>query len=295
MTLETFKKCIERALELDITPKIHSAGQGEPTLNPLLPEFADHVHSLGLEYGITTNGHLLSEELAGRLLDANLSHIVFSISDLDEDYESVYALKYDITRENVLRFLDMNEAAGKPTRTTVSIVEHANNSAKLDGYRKFWKETGVDEILNYTRRNRGGACDNGRHFANSNRYIEDAMHVLKENSLSHVCKIPFLFLYMGWDGQYNMCSNDYRKLTTLGSIFDYSIVEMDLIKKEKSFEFGGPEACRKCDVYPANSVREALFKIEFGQATIKKLDRIVATLHQAQNAAPDYVRLLTIP
>jgi MoaA/NifB/PqqE/SkfB family radical SAM enzyme len=289
MTLETFKKCIDRALELEHTPKFHSAGQGEPTLHPLLPDFADYMHGLGLDFGFTTNGSLMTAELSKRILDAKVSHIVFSISDLGEDYEEVYALKFDTTRENILRFLDMNEAAGNPVRTQVSLVAHDLNRSKLKGYRKFWANAGINEFIQYEQSNRGGACDNGNYFVNNSRHTEQAVNVLKEHSLTHVCAVPFVLLFVGWNGQYYLCCNDYRKLTPLGSVFDYSIEQMDIIKKAKFFETEAPAACKNCDLDVINQVREVLFEIEAGEAPASKLGEVTNSLIARQKNLPEFV------
>tara|TARA_R110002072_G_scaffold935_21_gene7749 strand:- start:10687 stop:11568 length:882 start_codon:yes stop_codon:yes gene_type:complete len=287
--METFKKAIERAMELEHTPKFHAAGQGEPTLHPLLPEFADHMRGLGLEFGFTTNGSLMTEALSRRILEAGVEHIVFSISDMGDDYEEVYALKYDTTRDNILRFLDMNEAAGKPIRTQVSLVAHDLNRAKLDGYRKFWIDAGIDQCIHFEQTNRGGACDNGNYFVGNNHHTEQAIDILKKNNLSHVCGVPFILLFVGWNGQYYMCCNDYRKLTPLGSVFDYSIEEMDIIKRDKFFESEAPAACKNCDLDVINQVREALFEIEAGEAPASKLTKVTNLLRERQK---DHLQLL---
>jgi MoaA/NifB/PqqE/SkfB family radical SAM enzyme len=282
MSFETFKKSVERATELKTTPKYHFCGQGEPTLHPQFVEFAEYMQSLGLEYGFTTNGSLLTEEQSTRILDANVNHMVFSISDLGEDYEEVYALNFDSTRTNILRFLDMNETRGKPVRTTISLVKHDLNSDKLGKYRLFWEEAGIDDYMIYSQVNRGGACDNGRYFENNNRHKEQAQAILKTNGLTHVCNVPFLALFVGWNGQYYLCTNDYRKLTPLGSVFDYSIEEIDIIKKAKFFEREPAEACRNCDIDVTNRVREVLFEIENGQAREKNLDSVIAEIAKSQ-------------
>lgn len=281
---DTFKKSVERALELELTPKIHSAGQGEPTLHPQLPEFARYAHSKGIDFGFTTNGSLLTEELAEEILDAQVSHIVFSISDLDDDYEEVYALNFDVTRANIMRFLDMNEARGKPVRTNVSLVAHDLNRHKLPQYRKFWKQAGIDEFMNYEQTNRGGACNIGLYFVDNDGYKKEAADILAKSGLHHVCGVPFIMLFIGWNGQYYLCCNDYRKLTPLGSVFDHGIEEMDHIKWNKFYEDQIPEACRNCDLDVTNKFREALFEIEAGEAPADKIELLVAETREQQEA-----------
>lgn len=283
MTFETFQKTVERALELEVTPKFHSAGQGEPTLHPELPKFAQFMKSEGLEYGFTTNGSLLTEELSHEILDASVEHIVFSISDLGEDYEEVYALSYDATRENIFRFLDMNDARGKPVRVEVSLVTHDLNREKLANYKKFWREAGIEKFHEFNQTNRAGACDNGNYFVGNSTHMDEAAKILADNNISHVCSVPYLLLFVGWNGQYYLCCNDYRKLTPLGSVFDHSILEMDAIKKSQFFGSEPPVACKDCDLDVTNKVREVLFQVEAGEADASKIDRLVAKLQKSES------------
>lgn len=289
ITREAFLKTVERACELDTTPKIHSAGQGEPTLHPLLPEFAEHLRGLGIDYGFTTNGALLTEDLSRGVLDAEISHVVFSISDLGEDYEEVYALNFDETRANIFRFLDMNDARGKPARTQVSLVAHDLNRDKLSRYREFWEEAGIDEFVHFEQSNRGGACDHGRYFVDNSRHMEEAAAILSENNISHVCGAPFGLLFVGWNGQYYLCCNDYRKLTPLGSVFDYTIQEMDVIKREQFYLDQPAEACRNCDIDITNCLREVLFEIEAGDSPSSKLEDVTSSLKARQSKLPEFV------
>ena len=289
ITLEAFRKALERASALEVTPKIHSAGQGEPTLHPQFREILQIVAEFKLDYGFTTNGSLLSEDLARAVLDSTVDHICFSISDLGDDYEEVYALSFDETRANILRFLDMNDAAGKPVRTQVSLVAHDLNREKLEHYQAFWSEAGIDEFCHFEQTNRGGACDIGLYFVGNDRHAAQAQQILQDNALSHVCLVPFVMLFVGWNGQYYLCCNDYRKLSPLGSVFDYSIEEMDVIKKAAFFQEVAPPACKDCDLDTTNVVREVLFEIEAGEAPVDSLPKKIAELQERQQKFPPFI------
>jgi len=287
ITFDTFKKAVERAMELKTRPKIHSAGQGEPTLHPQLGEFAEYLQGLGVEFSFTTNGALLTEELAERVLNAGVREIVFSISDLGDDYEEVYALNFDNTRANIFRFLDMNEARGKPTLTKVSLVQHDLNRDKLADYEAYWTKAGIDKCINFDQVNRGGACQNGAYFVDNDRFAEEARAIIEQKKISHVCGAPFGLLFVGWNGQYYLCCQDYRKLTPLGSVFDYSIEEMDMIKRAKFFESKAPEACRNCDQDVTNRLREVLFEIEAGDSPESKIKEVCRDVRRNQRRMPE--------
>ena len=41
-----------------------------------------------------------------------------------------------------------------------------------------------------------------------------------------LCAAPFLYLFVGYDGQYYLCCSDWEKKAPLGSIFDNSFVDV---------------------------------------------------------------------
>lgn len=73
----------ERAVEETIRPgrHYHLQGWGEPLLREDLPELARSIRERGGLPSITTNGTLLTEELAGRLVGAGLEFITISFGD----------------------------------------------------------------------------------------------------------------------------------------------------------------------------------------------------------------------
>ena len=291
MDFDTFKQAVARAAELGVCPDINSTGQGEPMLHPQLVEFASYVKSLDLPYSMTTNGSLLTEEKSAALLDIGMDRINFSISDLGEDYHEVYALDFDTTQANILRFLEMNNDRGKPTEVMVNLVEHDLNRDKLTDYRKYWKSVGVDWFLNFKQNNRGGACDNGHYFLAGEKHKEKAQKILQQANISPLCGAPFMFVFVGWNGQYYICCNDYKKTTPLGTVFDHGVKEMDLIKKDRLCGNDVPQACDSCNMDITNQVREVLYEIEEGESSTETLDQLLIELKQKQNEAPDLIHI----
>lgn len=71
------------------------AGEGEPLLHPAIADFASRADARGIDVGLFTNGQLLTEELAPRLLPA-LTFIRFSFNGGGRDN---YAAIHSITPE----------------------------------------------------------------------------------------------------------------------------------------------------------------------------------------------------
>lgn len=276
MSLDTFKQVVARVKELDILPCISLTGQGESTLHPELEEFVRYAKSEGMEVQMTTNGNLLSREKSIALLDAGLDGVCFSCSDMDEDYELVYNLDFERTRSNILDFLEIaDKVTGREVEIMLSIVIHDLNRSKLSNITKYWKKAGIKTILRFEQNNRGGACDNGHYFSESDQYETEARELLAQNKASTLCPAPYYFIFLGWNGQYYICCSDYKKTSPLGSVFDYSIDEMDMIKMN-AFADRLP-ACVACNFDPVNVVREKMFEIAAGESDQSELDK---TIHE---------------
>ena len=292
MSFETFRKSLSRAEELSTMPNINSTGQGEPLLHPEIVKFANHARERGLPFSITTNASLMTAEMAEKLIDSGMNRVNFSISDMGDDYEEVYALNFNNTRKNVLDFLDINKSRGNPVKTMVNIVKHDLNAKKIKEYRKFWLGAGIDSFLLFEQSNRGGACDNGHYFRGNDSYKDAALKLLRENQISRLCAAPFIYVFVGWNGQYYICCNDYKKTTPLGSVFDHSIEDMDVIKKDRFCASGGIDACINCNIDPVNRVRELIFEINEGESEMPDLEELLQEMKTNQAKLPLFARPL---
>ena len=281
MSSDTFYQVIARVEEMHIPPEINFTGQGESLLHPELVNFAKFLKERKLDFGLTTNASLLSTEKAEALLDAGLARITFSVSDFDEDYEEVYALKFDNTRANIMQFLEKNEDRAE---VRISIVEHDINREKISDMKKFWRKAGVQHIFHFGQVNRAGACDQGLYFIGSDRFVREAERRIQEHGVSTLCGTPFKWLFVGWNGNYYLCCNDYEKRNPLGTVFDYGIEEMDEIKY-RSLALG-PRVCRDCDLDPTNKVREKMFEYENGESEEVDIIRILDTIKEQQADYP---------
>jgi MoaA/NifB/PqqE/SkfB family radical SAM enzyme len=71
--------------------EIHFTG-GEPLLRKEIVDLVSEASGLGLTVGITSNGILLTEELADRLVNAGLYSIAISMDGVDDSYEAIRGL-----------------------------------------------------------------------------------------------------------------------------------------------------------------------------------------------------------
>lgn len=296
MTFDTFKQVVARVLELEDTPHITLTGQGESTLHPELEKFIRYAARQGLYVEMTTNANLLDKDLAARLLDAGLRSVTFSISDFGHDYELVYNLSFEQTYRNIMDFLDLRDQfRGDTIQVVLSIVEHDLNAGKIEEMKAFWQRAGIAFVLENPQNNRGGACDNAHYFIGTDRYANEATELLARNAASTICSTPFFFVFIGWNGQYYICCSDYRKEDPLGTVFEYSIDEMDRIKLDSMVDHK-IKACADCNVDPVNAVREKMFEIEAGVSSEAQLNEVVEHYAEVNNRRlPQEIDILTYP
>ena len=227
MTQAVFDQTMARVVELGkVNPrgfqqelKISLCGLGEPLLNPKTPGFVRQIRERGFECVMSSNAALLDERRGEALLDAGLQQININVGDRDEDYEQVYKLPFHKTRDNVLRFAEI--ARG---RCEVHIV--------LVDFRRDREH--IEKMVQLLARPRARKLRVLRHHEPRRRALRRP-HAVRGSTRSSprrrgcssqggdaLCGAPFVFLFVGYNGQYYLCCSDWKKEVPLGSVFDKS-------------------------------------------------------------------------
>ncbi len=285
MSDAVFRQAVLRAQEEDLVVML--TGQGESLIHPQFDQYIRYLADTKVPFAMTTNAALLTPEKSALLLDAGISRVTFSVSDLEDDYEEVYNLDYATMRKHVAAFMALNAEREPAQRSEVwiSIVEHDINREKIPAMRAHWESLGVTGVYAFRQITRGGACETGHYFLRSDKYRAEAEALMAAKDVSTLCSLAFIFPFVGWSGQYFICCSDYEKVTPLGSVFDFSVSEMDDIKMH-SIIHGNP-ACLKCNYDPVNVVREAMFEVEHGEAPKSRIANRVAIMKKDQGQYPD--------
>lgn len=285
IAVDVFRQAAARAQEENLMVML--AGQGESTIHPEFDACIDHLAEQNIPFGLTTNASLLTPERARHLLERGIVRMTFSAGDLGDDYEEVYGLDFENTCKNIRYFtaLNKNEFGGR-CDIWISLVEHEINYGKREEIKAFWEnEVGVNGVFSYRQISRGGACDNGYFFLKSNGYVDEALKAMSDSGISSLCNLAFTAPFVGWNGQYYVCCSDYEKKVPLGSVFEYSIAEMDHIKMESITK--GNQACILCNYDPLNSIRENFFEKEHGIIDDKTLRKRLVIIKKDQDTQPD--------
>lgn len=251
---DVFAQALARAVEFrDLARRLPSAldatvvfcGTGEPLVHRGVVDCVRRVRDAGLACELSTNGALLSRATAIALLDAGLQWINVNVSDLGAAYDGIYGLPFAHTRTNVEQLVAL--ARGRCV-VCVIVVDHRRDEAHLRTLEDYWRARGVDHVIRYGLVNRGGSL---RHPGVA--LPADVGRDRAPAAPRFVCPAPFSHLFIGWDGRYYLCSQDWQKEMPLGSVFDVSFADVTAAKL--AAVTSREPVCARCTLDPTNLLR----------------------------------------
>ncbi|RME55753.1 radical SAM protein [Candidatus Parcubacteria bacterium] len=132
-----------------ITRYIRYSSDGEPLLHTgIFDMLAYAVENSGTTVTLTTNGTLLNEARAEKLLATGVHIVDISIDALKPETYAKIRVRGDlrVTRENVLRLIRLAEQSAARTKIVVSFIEQAENRHETRDFERFWKDHGADYV-----------------------------------------------------------------------------------------------------------------------------------------------------
>jgi MoaA/NifB/PqqE/SkfB family radical SAM enzyme len=283
MTREVFAQSLLRAVEYreladevlgdDAESVVSLCGLGEPLLNKYAPDFVGAVREAGFTVSMSSNGALLNEARGGALLDAGLQKILINVGEEGDDYDSVYKLPFEKTRDNVVRFAEM--AAGR-CEVYIVLVNHRRDAAHIAKMRDFWKHHGISLFYEYQVMNRGGALFVDHMQFETLPQLAKAREMIDGRGVAPVCGAPFAYLFIGYDGQYYLCCSDWKKETPMGSVFDESF--RSVMERKMRYVASREPVCKTCNLDPLNMLTDDLRAIDDGVADPSEADAALERL-----------------
>ena len=281
MDVDTFDKALARAVEyrevvkevsgLELTVSL--CGLGEPLINRNTVSFVEKVKNAGFRCSMSSNGALLTEDKAHALLNAGLDEIYLNISDIYEEYERIYNLPFGPTCANITRFAELAQGRCTPV---IILVDHRNDRDHLNTMEAFWRERGLKNFHDYSVINRGGALFvEHMQFAQYAEMVQ-ARHELTEGGKQPLCGAPWGFLFIGYDGNYYLCCSDWRKQASLGSVFDYSFLQVT--RQKLAMVVSREPVCKTCNHDPINMLTEELRALNRGEVSAEEVDKLRQSL-----------------
>lgn len=124
-------------------------GLGEPLLDPAIFDRVEYCARHGISTLLSTNGTLLDEKAAARLLDSPLEHITLSFDGATKESFEFYrkGARFEAVRDNFLRFARMKAERGRKLQIVVQMVRLPGNAGEVDAFVRFWSAApGVDQV-----------------------------------------------------------------------------------------------------------------------------------------------------
>jgi len=263
-------------------------GLGEPLLNRHTPSFVRRVREEGFDCTMSSNAALLDEPRAHELLEAGLQRIAINVGDRDADYEAIYKLPFERTRDNILRF---KELAGDACEVIIVLVDHRRDRAHIESMRQYWGDFGMHAFMEYEIMNRGGALFVDHMQFDEYPQLAEAREMLGARSIEAVCPTPFAYLFIGYDGQYYLCCSDWKKEVPLGSVADTSFADV-MVAKLAHARTRQP-VCKTCNLDPLNKLTEALRARDAGEADAPDVEALIEKIQNMTTFSLTEIEALT--
>lgn len=136
--LETLK---EIADHYDASQILLSVTGGEPLLRKDVFEIMEYATSLGFNWGMTSNGILIDEEMVKKLVKANMKTVSISIDGLKETHESFRKLPGSF--EKILNGIKLMQAEPSIQAVQVTTVANKKNFHELEELYQLMLDLGV--------------------------------------------------------------------------------------------------------------------------------------------------------
>jgi MoaA/NifB/PqqE/SkfB family radical SAM enzyme len=294
MSPEVFDKGLERTIEFRDglfarempDQEIHVAlcGLGEPLLNKHLPDFTKKLRDSGFYCSVSSNGALLDERRGRDLLEAGMSRIDLNVGDTGDEYEEVYKLPWEKTRDNVIRFAEMAKDYDCTVQVVIVLHRDSQNKAKKNAHgreiAKFWREHGITNFIPFNVMNRGGALNVDYMQYESYSEVDEARELFAQRGVEPVCMAPFVFQFIGYDGNYYLCCSDWTKKTPMGTVFERSLESV--IEPKVEYVMDRRTVCDTCNFDPLNKMAEELRAFKRGDADQHDVDEVLDELAEME-------------
>ncbi len=255
MTRENFNRVLERIEESPLPLGIAACGSGDPLLHPELGDFVEQAAKRDIPFRITTAGTLLSPQKSAELLQAGLSEIHFSITGIGDHYSKTYGFPFEKTLANVVDFQEQAAIYGN-CKIGILIIQTREVAKEIETILKFWESAGLQRnaILLTEEHNRAGSYT-GKTSSFTSTSANNLVGDSPRQNEKLTCPAPFLSTFIGWNGHYYLCMNDWEKRVDIGDISTTSIHQAMMRKKNYLADNG--KLCQACSFKPENYLRDS--------------------------------------
>lgn len=243
MTFDLFRKIIDECRSFASDIYLHH--RGEPLLNPALFDMIAYARQAGLKTRFHTNGTLLDEDKARRLLNAGPDLVSFSFDGFSRAiYETIrVGAVFETTLANIIRLAELRKKQGlmKPY-IVIEKIRFKNMPAPADRRQivatgRQLRAAGVDEIIE------------------KEEYIwaEESAPETTTPPSGSVCTFPWYAAVICADGTVTPCPQDFHAGLKLGNVNEATLLEIwngaayQNLRRKMAVDLQALALCRKCD------------------------------------------------
>ena len=248
LDIDLHKKLIDEVATdgLGICQYLRYTANGEPLLHPKIEEMLEYAcKNSKTKINVTTNGMLLTESKAKRLLDIGVDVFDISIDAFTNETYAKIRIKGDlnITRANVLGLINLIKKYNYKTKVVVSFVEQPLNTHEALDFEKFWKESGIHYVVIRKLHSAGGAKEK----------IKSKMNKAFRKISRKPCVYPWERLVLTPIGTIGFCPADWKHESQIADFKNHTIKEIwkgDYMKRLREAhlknDFSGFDFCEQC-------------------------------------------------
>jgi len=207
---DLFKKIIDECSNRRLK-KIILHKDGEPLLHPELPEMVRYAKEANAAdiLSLTTNGILLDERLAVKLVESGLDEVCISIDAADpKTYEKIKGKDaYEIVESNCEKLAKMKN---KFPFITVKFIRMKENINEEQGFLKRW-----ETLLSIST----------SHYWDWGGAVTDSS-IDKNKTTNLPCDILWYAMAVNWDGAVSVCCVDWDCKGIIGNVSKNSLCEI---------------------------------------------------------------------
>jgi MoaA/NifB/PqqE/SkfB family radical SAM enzyme len=229
MKLDLFGRIIDGMKDFPRRVRVlHLYKDGEPLLHKSLPEMVARAKSAGVAESVetTTNGSLLTTEIAEALIEAGLDCIRISVYGLEDDgYRKITQTHSDFEkiRRNVASIYEMKERKNSPLRVHCKITDAGLTDVEKEAFiRDFGPLSdsfNIDSLMGWSN-----TLD--KDMTLGLQPATGMSGVDRINPDRRVCPEPFMKMSINYNGKVSVCCVDWGMDTIVGDVSTQSLVEI---------------------------------------------------------------------
>lgn len=273
LDLETFGRVCDQILALGRLRTLNLYMLGEPFANRRLPDFIALAKARGVadRIAVTSNGTLLNESMAERVIASGLDYLRISIYGTDQESFTritTSRIPFDRIRTQVRRLKELRDAQGlgKPY-IYVKMIDNADVAANeqfLALFAPVCDEVAIEPVMNWDDPEEGRLSGRPRDELLSTPYF---------GRRKEVCPFPFYSLVVHSDLAVSVCCVDWAKRTVVGHLRTETLEQIwrgDALRRFRMMHLERRShenpACRSCTfLHTAPDNLDALSPEEFAR------------------------------